>query len=163
MASPISADVGDVRAGGVLERIHSFSGKKEANLNSSPLTLNSPDYPGIQFADSEDIPTPPPYANSGRPVPLARDSVSSVDAASDSVKPERPPKPERLSQPTNAIESNNNKQEVSNEDDGSVFVAGAASTTLPRPRPQPPLPPAKPRMSSSGQGAPCNPIESTDF
>lgn len=82
------------------------------------------------------------------------------------MKPERPPKPERLSHPSsNGVESNNNNNNTTTSSkpealtsDEEVFTQPINSAgTLPRPaaRPQPPIPPVKPRttVSSTSIGA----------
>lgn len=69
------------------------------------------------------------------------------------MKPERPPKPERLSHPSNGVESNNNNTPTKTEaitSDEEVFAQPInPGGTLPRPasRPQPPVPPIKPRTT----------------
>ena len=81
------------------------------------------------------------------------------------VKPERPPKPERLSHPSGngSVESNNNNNTSSSKPEAitgeeEVFTQPInVGGTLPRPapRPQPPVPPIKPRstISTSSIGA----------
>lgn len=79
----------------------------------------------------------------------------------EAARPNRPPKPERLSQPSSngVAESNNNsvKTETQHVED-DVFPATVPPTTggtLPRPAPrsQPPVPPTKPRTSLNLAGA----------
>ena len=140
----------------VLERIQTFSVNKQqvsiiqVNSNNAPLSLNSPDHPDIQFADSEDIPPTnasqtrslqvhPPSVDADTSLSTSVDvsfSVCTPSAASTSVsgaasgesvaKPERPPKPERLSHPSHYIESNNNKSESEEETATTIVVAPSA-------------------------------------
>ncbi|XP_046641529.1 uncharacterized protein LOC124326650 [Daphnia pulicaria] len=109
-------------------------------------TFNSSDHPDIQYADSAEDASPPAVQG-------------------EVVKPERPPKPERLSHPSGngSVESNNNNNTSSSKPEAitgeeEVFTQPInVGGTLPRPapRPQPPVPPIKPRstISTSSIGA----------
>ncbi|XP_057378728.1 LOW QUALITY PROTEIN: rho GTPase-activating protein 44-like [Daphnia carinata] len=145
--SPEACNPNEIRSHGpaVLERVHSFSvNKQQVSIvevtNSNPgLTLNSSDHPDIQYADSDDVAPSVPHG--------------------EVIKPERPPKPERLSHPSGNgnVESNNNnntsssKSEALTGDEEVVAQPVNVGGTLPRPapRPQPPVPPVKPRSNVS--------------
>ena len=69
----------------------------------------------------------------------------------EAARPERPPKPERLLHPSgNGVESNNNikSEPVATEEEAVTQSASGGTLPRPAPRPQPPLPPAKPRPVS---------------
>ncbi len=138
------------------------------STSQTPAALAPNDAAEIQFADSEDSGHSSTPANSSTcawsyfpQMFLVKYKLFEFNCIAEAAKPNRPPKPERLSQPSSngVAESNNNsvKTETQHVED-DVFPATVPPTTggtLPRPAPrsQPPVPPTKPRTSLNLAGA----------